>query len=153
MPLTHHARLQVAEHSVHDASTDLAATSDQQYRVAPISPRAWFEGAAAKLASVAAAAAAVTTATAAAPTRDEGYDEPVAKPAKAASKEGKVLHPDLINPNILKTQYAVRGELYLKAEEMRRAGKEVIFTNSEWGGGGRSAVGRWVVWWLNGAGS
>ena len=44
-------------------------------------------------------------------------------------KDGKVLHPDLLNENILKTQYAVRGELYLRAEELRRAGKEIIFTN------------------------
>jgi len=43
--------------------------------------------------------------------------------------EGKVLHPDLLNENIRNTQYAVRGELYLKAEELRRAGKEIIFTN------------------------
>ncbi|GBF93162.1 alanine aminotransferase [Raphidocelis subcapitata] len=48
---------------------------------------------------------------------------------KLASKEGKVLHPDLINPNILKTQYAVRGEIYLKAEQMRREGRDIIFTN------------------------
>ena len=44
-------------------------------------------------------------------------------------KEGKVLHPELLNENILKTQYAVRGELFLRAEELRRAGKEIIFTN------------------------
>jgi hypothetical protein len=45
------------------------------------------------------------------------------------SKEGKVLHPDLLNAAVLKTQYAVRGELYLRAEELRKAGKEIIFTN------------------------
>lgn len=45
------------------------------------------------------------------------------------SKDGKVLHPDLMNENMRKTQYAVRGELYLKAEELRKAGKEIIFTN------------------------
>lgn len=44
-------------------------------------------------------------------------------------KEGKVLHPDLLNENFKKCQYAVRGELYLKAEELRKAGKEIIFTN------------------------
>ncbi|KAI8477217.1 MAG: alanine aminotransferase [Monoraphidium minutum] len=46
-----------------------------------------------------------------------------------ACKEGKVLHPDLINPNIIKTQYAVRGELYLRAEALRREGRDIIFTN------------------------
>ncbi len=45
------------------------------------------------------------------------------------SKEGKVLHPDLLNENLRKTQYAVRGELYMKAEELRQKGKEIIFTN------------------------
>ena len=45
------------------------------------------------------------------------------------SKEGKVLHPDLLNENLKKTQYAVRGELYIKAEELRKAGREIIFTN------------------------
>ncbi len=44
-------------------------------------------------------------------------------------KDGKVLHPELINEQVLKTQYAVRGELYLRAEELRKAGKEIIFTN------------------------
>jgi hypothetical protein len=29
----------------------------------------------------------------------------------------------------LAAQYAVRGELFLKAEELRKAGKEIIFTN------------------------
>lgn len=43
--------------------------------------------------------------------------------------EGKVMHESLLNANILNTQYAVRGELYLKAEELRRAGKQIIFTN------------------------
>jgi hypothetical protein len=28
-------------------------------------------------------------------------------------------------------QYAVRGELFLKAEELRQAGKEIIFTNGK----------------------
>eukprot|EP00873_Tetraselmis_striata_P001310 jgi/Tetstr1/421574/TSEL_012518.t1 len=44
-------------------------------------------------------------------------------------KDGKVSHPDLLNANMKKTQYAVRGELYLRAEELRRQGKEIIFTN------------------------
>jgi glutamate--glyoxylate aminotransferase len=45
------------------------------------------------------------------------------------SKDGKVLHPELMNANVIKAQYAVRGELYLKAEELKKAGKEIIFTN------------------------
>ncbi|KAK3262800.1 hypothetical protein CYMTET_28364 [Cymbomonas tetramitiformis] len=45
------------------------------------------------------------------------------------SKEGKVLHPDLLNNDLLETKYAVRGEIYLKAEELRQTGKEVTFTN------------------------
>lgn len=49
----------------------------------------------------------------------------------ANSKDDKVLHPDLLNALVLKTQYAVRGELYLRAEELRKAGKEIIFTNGE----------------------
>lgn len=44
-------------------------------------------------------------------------------------KDGKVLHPELLNSNILATQYAVRGELYLRAEQLRKEGKEIIFTN------------------------
>jgi hypothetical protein len=41
------------------------------------------------------------------------------------------MHPELLNANMKKTQYAVRGELYLKAEELRQAGREIIFTNGE----------------------
>ncbi|EFJ51567.1 alanine aminotransferase [Volvox carteri f. nagariensis] len=44
-------------------------------------------------------------------------------------KDGKVLHPHLLNENVMKTQYAVRGELYLRAEQLRKEGKEIIFTN------------------------
>jgi len=40
-----------------------------------------------------------------------------------------VLHPELLNNSVLKTQYAVRGELYLRAEQLRREGKPIIFTN------------------------
>ena len=36
---------------------------------------------------------------------------------------------DLLNENLKKTEYAVRGELYMRAEELRKAGKEIIFTN------------------------
>ncbi|PNH07271.1 Glutamate--glyoxylate aminotransferase 2 [Tetrabaena socialis] len=45
------------------------------------------------------------------------------------AKDGKVLHPHLLNENVVKTQYAVRGELYLRAEQLRKEGKEIIFTN------------------------
>lgn len=45
------------------------------------------------------------------------------------SKDGKVLHPDLLNDNLKKTQYAVRGELFIKADELRKQGREIIFTN------------------------
>eukprot|EP00899_Mesostigma_viride_P028026 jgi/Mesvir1/8408/Mv12647-RA.2 len=34
-----------------------------------------------------------------------------------------------INQNILNSQYAVRGELYLRAQELQKQGKEIIFTN------------------------
>jgi hypothetical protein len=47
------------------------------------------------------------------------------------SKDGKTLHPELLNLNVQKAQYAVRGELYLRAEELRQQGKEIIFTNGE----------------------
>jgi hypothetical protein len=40
-----------------------------------------------------------------------------------------VMHPDLLNPAVKSTQYAVRGELYLRGEELRKAGKDIIFTN------------------------
>ena len=50
------------------------------------------------------------------------------------AKDGKVLHPHLLNENVTKTQYAVRGELYLRAEQLRKEGKEIIFTNGQCGG-------------------
>lgn len=40
-----------------------------------------------------------------------------------------MLHPDLLNENVKKAQYAVRGELYIRGEELRKAGKEITFTN------------------------
>jgi hypothetical protein len=55
-----------------------------------------------------------------------GAEEPV------NSKDGKVMHPELLNENMLKTQYAVRGELYLKAEELRQQGHEITFTNGSY---------------------
>lgn len=47
-------------------------------------------------------------------------------------KEGKVLHPDLMNPAILKAEYAVRGELYNRAMELAAQGREIIYTNGTW---------------------
>ena len=43
----------------------------------------------------------------------------------------QVLHPDLLNKNFTQAEYAVRGELYLKGEELRKQGREVIFTNGD----------------------
>lgn len=43
--------------------------------------------------------------------------------------EGKVAHPSLLNPDLLKAQYAVRGELYNKALELQKQGRDLIFTN------------------------
>jgi aspartate/methionine/tyrosine aminotransferase len=41
-----------------------------------------------------------------------------------------VLHPDgRINANVLKAQYAVRGQIYEEAMKRKAAGKRVIFTN------------------------
>lgn len=52
-----------------------------------------------------------------------------APPLPPKTVDGKVLHPDLMNKNFVKAQYAVRGELYLKAEQLEKAGKEIIYTN------------------------
>ncbi|EFJ23041.1 hypothetical protein SELMODRAFT_145611 [Selaginella moellendorffii] len=41
----------------------------------------------------------------------------------------KVLDPDNINENVKKCVYAVRGELYLRASELQKEGKKIIFTN------------------------
>lgn len=46
-------------------------------------------------------------------------------------KDGKVMHPDLINEHVKSAQYAVRGELYLRGQELIKEGKEIIFTNGE----------------------
>lgn len=45
------------------------------------------------------------------------------------TKEGKVLHPDLLNEAVKKTQYAVRGELYLRAMQLQDEGMKITFTN------------------------
>lgn len=47
--------------------------------------------------------------------------------------DGKVLHVDLLNPKVKEVQYAVRGELYLRGQELKAEGREIIATNSECG--------------------
>ncbi|AAF87015.1 putative transferase [Arabidopsis thaliana] len=41
----------------------------------------------------------------------------------------KALDYDTLNENVKKCQYAVRGELYLRASELQKEGKKIIFTN------------------------
>ncbi len=41
----------------------------------------------------------------------------------------KGLDYDTLNENVKKVQYAVRGELYLRASELQKEGKKIIFTN------------------------
>ncbi len=61
--------------------------------------------------------------------------QPVDRSERANTIDGYALHPSTINPNILKAQYAVRGELYNKAVEMAAKGDmEITYTN---GGCGR----------------
>lgn len=43
--------------------------------------------------------------------------------------------------DLLKAQYAVRGELYMKAMELQKAGKELIFTNGAQPGAGQPGKG------------
>eukprot|EP00210_Caulerpa_lentillifera_P002693 g2573.t1 len=45
------------------------------------------------------------------------------------TKDNKVMHPDRINRHIKEVEYAVRGELYLRGEELRKQGREITFTN------------------------
>lgn len=51
--------------------------------------------------------------------------------ASSSSSSGrkKVLDPDNINSNVRKLSYAVRGELYIRASELQKEGKKIIFTN------------------------
>lgn len=49
--------------------------------------------------------------------------------AAANDIDGKVMHHDLLNEHVKEAQYAVRGELYLRGEELRKEGREIIFTN------------------------
>ena len=58
----------------------------------------------------------------------------VPQPADAPTTnrvDGYVLHPSTLNQNILKAQYAVRGELYNKAQELAAQGRDIIYTNGE----------------------
>lgn len=56
--------------------------------------------------------------------------QPQASDSKDTTRvDGYVLHPSTINSNILKAQYAVRGELYNKAVELAGQGREIIYTN------------------------
>lgn len=41
----------------------------------------------------------------------------------------RALDHDQLNENVKKVQYAVRGELYLRASELQKEGKKIIFTN------------------------
>ncbi|PIA51744.1 hypothetical protein AQUCO_01100547v1 [Aquilegia coerulea] len=41
----------------------------------------------------------------------------------------KGLDHETLNENVKKVQYAVRGELYLRASELQKEGKKIIFTN------------------------
>ncbi|CAK9316563.1 unnamed protein product [Citrullus colocynthis] len=41
----------------------------------------------------------------------------------------KALDYESINDNVKKAQYAVRGELYLRASELQKEGKKIVFTN------------------------
>lgn len=47
----------------------------------------------------------------------------------AHSKDGKTLHPDLLNEHVKRAEYAVRGELYLRAMELQKEGMKITFTN------------------------
>lgn len=60
----------------------------------------------------------------------------VSEPAKSKNadlhqKDGKVLHPDLLNEDVVKTQYAVRGEIYLRSEQLRTEGMDILPTNGK----------------------
>ena len=54
-----------------------------------------------------------------------------AVPQPSESSRKYVLDPATINPNILKAQYAVRGELYNKAVELAGQGRDIMYTNGE----------------------
>jgi len=71
--------------------------------------------------------------------------QPVREPEH--EKDGKVLHPDLLNSAVKKAEYAVRGELYLRAVELQKQGMKIVFTNGTTAGGGGPwrGVAAWVV--------
>lgn len=129
------------------ATEDIAARPDQAN---PISPRAYAEPLPGACANGACAAAGKPAAPAA-PAGPKGAGAAACTVAAAApgpagcEAEGKVAHPSLLNPRVLATTYAVRGEIYLKAEELRKAGRDIIFTNSEgWEGVKRGGCVGWV---------
>lgn len=45
------------------------------------------------------------------------------------SLDERVLRPETLSPNIIKAEYGVRGEIYLEAQKMVNAGKDVVFMN------------------------
>lgn len=51
--------------------------------------------------------------------------------SEANKIDGYALHPTTLNRNILKAQYAVRGEIYNKAQELAQQGKDIIYTNGK----------------------
>lgn len=48
---------------------------------------------------------------------------------QSAKVDGYALHPSTMNADMLKAQYAVRGELYYKAQELAAQGRDIIYTN------------------------
>ena len=59
---------------------------------------------------------------------------PAAQPPTSNSTkvEGYALHPSTINADVLKAKYAVRGELYNRAQELAAEGRDIIYTNGRW---------------------
>lgn len=79
--------------------------------------------------------------------------DPVGPPPSAHDnvRDGKVAHPELLNEDLRKAQYAVRGELYNAALKLQQAGRELIFTNGGplgalWGQAGRGGGGHARSW-------
>ncbi|CAG9462788.1 unnamed protein product [Pedinophyceae sp. YPF-701] len=52
-----------------------------------------------------------------------------AQPAPVPGDYVPQLTPEALPENVKKTQYAVRGELYLRAVELQKQGKKIIYTN------------------------
>lgn len=57
------------------------------------------------------------------------YASSAAEAGPENRREGKVLHPALVNPAIVKAEYAVRGELLNRAVSMDAEGRSIIYTN------------------------